>query len=70
MIGGLSIAQRQRRLTHIRAKARKFLIQRSRFIKEIEELIDEIHAELTSAQQVSFKELKMPEVEDSAFSKA
>ena len=60
--GGLGLAQRQRSLTHIRAKARKFLIQRNRFIKEIEELIDEIHAELTSAQQVSFKKLKMPEL--------
>lgn len=60
--GGLSLGQRQRHFAQIRGKARKFLTQRSRFLKEIEGILKEIHAELTSTQQVAFNELKMPEL--------
>ncbi len=61
--GGLSITQRQRNLTQIRIKVRKFISQRSTLIKEIEKLLREIYAELTDAQRVTFNELKMPELE-------
>ncbi|MDE0088627.1 MAG: hypothetical protein OXU23_23095 [Candidatus Poribacteria bacterium] len=61
--GGLSTAQRQRNLTQIRTKVRKFLSQRSTSLKEIEKLLREIHAELTAEQRVTFNELKMPELE-------
>jgi hypothetical protein len=61
--GGLSTAQRQRNLTQIRTKVRKFISQRSTFMKEIEKLLREIYAELTDAQRVAFNELKMPELE-------
>lgn len=61
--GGLSTAQRQRNLTQIRTKVRKFLSQRSTSLKEIEKLLREIHAELTAEQRVAFNELKMPELE-------
>lgn len=60
--GGLSLAQRQRSLLQIRTKARRFLGQRSRLLKEIENILMEVYAELTSAQQVAFNELKMPEL--------
>lgn len=61
--GGLSTAQRQRGLTQIRTKVRKFLLQRSTLLKEIEKLLREINAELTDEQRVAFNELKMPELE-------
>ena len=61
--GGLSTAQRQRSLTQIRTKVRKFLSQRNIFLKEIDKLLQEIHAELTDEQRVAFNELKMPELE-------
>ena len=61
--GGLSTAQRQRNLTQIRTKVRKFLSQRSTSLKEIEKLLREIHAELTAEQRAAFNELKMPELE-------
>ena len=61
--GGLSTAQRQRRLTQVRTKVRKFLSQRSTFLKEIEKLLQEINAELTAEQRVAFNALKMPELE-------
>ena len=60
--GGLSLAQRQRSLLQIRGKARRFLVQRNRLLKEIEGILKEIYAELTAAQQVAFNELKMPEL--------
>lgn len=60
--GGLSLAQRQRSLLQIRTKARRFLVQRNRLLKEIEDILKEIYAELTTAQQVAFNELKMPEL--------
>ena len=60
--GGLSLAQRQRSLLQIRGKARRFLVQRNRLLKEIEGILKEIYAELTTAQQVAFNELKMPEL--------
>ncbi len=61
--GGLSTAQRQRSLNQIRIKVRKFLAQRNTYLKEIEKLLREIHAELSSKQQELFAELKMPELE-------
>ena len=61
--GGLSTAQRQRNLNQIRTKVRKFLSQRSTFLKEIEKLLREINSELTPGQRVTFNELKMPELE-------
>lgn len=61
--GGLSTTQRQRSLNQIRTKVRKFLSQRSTLLKEIEKLLQEIHAELTAEQKVAFTELKMPELE-------
>lgn len=61
--GGLSTAQRQRNLIQIRAKVRKFLSQRRTFLKEIEKLLQEIHADLSAEQRVAFGELKMPELE-------
>lgn len=61
--GGLSTAQRQRNLTQIRTKVRKFLSQRSTSLKEAEKLLREIHAELTAEQRVAFNKLKMPELE-------
>ncbi len=60
--GGLSSAQRQRSLLQIRGKARRFLVQRNRLLKEIEDILKEIYAALTTAQQVAFNELKMPEL--------
>ena len=61
--GGLSITQRQRSLTQIRTKVRKFMSQRAILLKEIEKLLREINAELTTDQRVVFAELKMPELE-------
>ncbi len=61
--GGLSTTQRQRSLNQIRIKVRKFLTQRNTYLKEIEKLLREIHAELSPDQREKFAELKMPELE-------
>ena len=61
--GGLSTQQRRRGLTQIRTKVRKFIIQRNILLKEIEDLLQEIHNELTEEQRVTFAKLKMPELE-------
>lgn len=60
--GGLSQAQRQRNHNQIRRKAQIFLVQRNRLLKEIDDILKEIHSELTSVQQVAFNELEMPEL--------
>ena len=60
--GGLSLAQRQRSLRQIRGKAKIFLVKRNRLLKEIESILKEIYAELTTPQQIAFNELKMPEL--------
>lgn len=61
--GGLSNAQRQRRLSNVRVKVRKFLIHRNVLLKEIGKLIKEITIELSEVQLVEFNKLKMPELE-------
>ncbi len=61
--GGLGTTQRQRTRIQMRTKARKFLLQRSMFLKEIEKLLREITDELTPEQRVAFGKLKMPELE-------
>ena len=61
--GGLSTQQRRRGLTQIRTKVRKFMIQRNMLLKEVENLLQEIHIELTDEQRVTFAKLKMPELE-------
>ncbi len=61
--GGLSTQQRRRGLTQIRTKVRKFITQRNILLKEIEDLLQEIHNELTEEQRDTFAKLKMPELE-------
>lgn len=61
--GGLSTQQRRRGLTEIRTKVHKFITQRNVYIKEIEKLLREIHHELTEEQRLTFKKLKLPELE-------
>ena len=61
--GGLSTQQRQRELTRIRTKVRKFMEQRSVLLKEIEKLLREIYSELSEEQRATFAKLKMPELE-------
>lgn len=61
--GGLSTAQRQRRLSNVRVKVRKFLIHRNVLLKEIGKLLQEITIELSAEQRVVFNKLKMPELE-------
>ena len=61
--GGLSTQQRRRGLTEIRTKVRKFMLQRNMLMKEVEELLREIHNELTDAQRAKFAGLKLPDLE-------
>ncbi|RKU27382.1 hypothetical protein C6497_11585 [Candidatus Poribacteria bacterium] len=61
--GGLSTAQRQRRLSNVRIKVRKFLTHRNVLLKEIGKLLQEITNELTDEQRIVFNELKLPELE-------
>lgn len=61
--GGLSTAQRQRRLSNVRIKIRKFLTQRNILLKEIGKLLQEIAVELSPDQLTVFNELRMPKLE-------
>ena len=61
--GGLSTTQKQRNLSEIRTKVRKFLTQRNAYKKEIDQLLIEILDKLSQDQQIVFKELKFPELE-------
>ena len=61
--GGLSTAQRQRRLSNVRIKVRKFLTHRNVLLKEIGKLLKEITNELSEEQRIVFNNLKMPELE-------
>ncbi|MCG9127251.1 hypothetical protein JT359_06565 [Candidatus Poribacteria bacterium] len=61
--GGLSTAQRQRRLTNVRLKVRKFLTHRNVLLKEIGKLLKEITIELSEDQRIEFNKLRMPELD-------
>ena len=61
--GGLSTAQRQRRLTNVRLKVRKFLTHRNVLLKEIGKLLQEITNELSEEQRIVFNNLEMPELD-------
>lgn len=60
--GGLSTAQRQRRLSNVRIKVRKFLTHRNVLLKEIGKLIQEISTELSKEQRIEFNNLALPEL--------
>ena len=53
----------RRELIRFREEARKFLRQRDIYLDEIKEIIQEISAELTTKQRVTFVELKLPKLE-------
>ena len=61
--GGLSTAQRQRRLSNVRIKVRKFLTHRNVLLKEIGKLLQEITNELTEEQRIVFNKLTLPELD-------
>ncbi len=61
--GGLSTAQRQRRLSNVRIKVRKFLTHRNVLLKEIGKLLQEITNELSEEQRIVFNNLEMPELD-------
>jgi hypothetical protein len=61
--GGFRDTRSRRELNEFRDEARKFLRQRAIYLDEVNDLIEEVAAELTSEQRLKFAELRLPKLE-------